>query len=711
MGVTYLDFDLLVERSGDGYRSRVIQSPGGQASATFSAPFSAMEIENLVLKVSRSVGKRDVRRIESSELRNVQAFGARLYDTVFDGDVRACLRSSLDEASRQDAGLRIRLRLGDVPELIDLPWEYMYNQSLNRFIARQLETPVVRYMDLAESIRPLTVHPPVRVLVMVSSPSDYPPLDVEHEWTKLHEALADLEQRGLVLLDRLDEATLPALQRRLRHGPYHVFHFVGHGGFDEGMDDGVLVLEGQDGRGHLVSGSYLGEMLRGEQPVRLALLNACEGARNGTTDPFSGAAQSMVQQGISAVIAMQFEISDAAAIVLAQEFYAALADGYPVDAALGEARRAIFSQGNELEWATPVLYMRSPDGRIFDIARTEEPPGHLEAEEGTVESPPIHVEPGVPKLPPIHVEPDVPALITVHAEGDDGRARRRWVPYVVGAAIVAFGVVVFLALRDTGGSGPTIAISGPRVTQDAGTLQLASNVSDAVFHCQVDGGAERTCPSEAPFTGLSDGSHVLTAWAVAPDGNVGEPSTFTWTVDTKPPTVAFTDPPVQTSQTARFVYTVDDPDAVVTCTLDSEFLECDPTSVTVRNLDFGQHIIRVRATDLAGNTVQVQAKWTVGSSNSGEVPTNTVAPSFSCDEPGHCTATPGSWNGDPTGYAYVWQDHCDSSGDGCILQAGMTEPTASGLCGYARVLVTAENGVGWSAAAPSELGSADLMGC
>jgi formylglycine-generating enzyme required for sulfatase activity/tetratricopeptide (TPR) repeat protein len=38
-----------------------------------------------------------------------------------------------------------------------------------------------------------------------------------------------------------------------------------------------------------------------------------------------------------------------------------------VDAALAEARKAIFAQKNDVEWGTPVLYMRSPDGRIFDI--------------------------------------------------------------------------------------------------------------------------------------------------------------------------------------------------------------------------------------------------------------------------------------------------------------------------------------------------------
>ncbi|HOQ53056.1 MAG TPA: sugar-binding protein, partial [Micropruina sp.] len=63
-----------------------------------------------------------------------------------------------------------------------------------------------------------------------------------------------------------------------------------------------------------------------------------------------------------------FEITDEAATVFSSEFYAAIADGYPIDAALAEARVAVFSDNNDVEWGTPVLYLRASDGRIFDVA-------------------------------------------------------------------------------------------------------------------------------------------------------------------------------------------------------------------------------------------------------------------------------------------------------------------------------------------------------
>src|SRR5205085_1701191 len=95
----------------------------------------------------------------------------------------------------------------------------------------------------------------------------------------------------------------------------------------------------------------------------------CEGARCSRTDPFAGIAQTVIQQGIPAVVAMQFEITDGAAITFAREFYGALAAAHPVDSAVAQARKAIFGQENDVEWATPVLYMRTPTGRIFDVSK------------------------------------------------------------------------------------------------------------------------------------------------------------------------------------------------------------------------------------------------------------------------------------------------------------------------------------------------------
>lgn len=321
-----------------------------------------------MLKIGRL--RTSTRRIHTAEMEAARELGGKLFDAVFGNEVRACLRSSLDEAYRQDeTGLRLKLRLQEVPELADLPWEFLLDPSHDRFLAQSNQTPIVRYIEMAERIKPLTLNLPLQVLVMISSPADHVRLDVERERSLLQEALRSLSVQGKVRMKFLEKATLATLQRCLREETYHVFHFIGHGGFDKKAEEGVLVLEDEQGRGWQAGAHRIGTLLHDHRSLRLAVLNSCEGARNSRTDPFTGVATTLIRQGVPAVIAMQFEITDDAAITFASEFYTALAEGFPVDAAMAEARKAIYAQPNDVEWGTPVLYMCSSDGVLFNLTQ------------------------------------------------------------------------------------------------------------------------------------------------------------------------------------------------------------------------------------------------------------------------------------------------------------------------------------------------------
>lgn len=364
----YLDFDVAVEQTADGYRARVFGSPAGEGSAGVILPFDETQVKDVLLRVQDAregfTGAADIRE---ATLDGIRSFGATLFESAFRDVVGALLGASLATATSQGKGLRLRLRLD--PSLSDVPWEYLYNRPLDRFLCLSAETPVVRYLEVPEPVSATRVVRPLRVLVMISDPADYPALDVEGEWDRLTGALDELIREGLVAVDRLDDASLPALHERLTASPYHVFHFIGHGGFDRKDEDGLLLLEGPGGAVSIVPGADLATALL-DARLKLAVLNTCEGARASARDPFSGTAQALVRQGIPAVVAMQFEISDDAARDLSQQFYEGLAMGFPVDAALAEARKAVYFTGNRVEWATPVLYMRSPDGRIFDVEGT-----------------------------------------------------------------------------------------------------------------------------------------------------------------------------------------------------------------------------------------------------------------------------------------------------------------------------------------------------
>jgi CHAT domain-containing protein len=366
-----LDFDVAIEPYGDGYRTRVVASPAGQAHADFALPLSDTDLENFVLKVGMSIGRtrRKARRIESQERRLLEEFGGQLYRAMFSGSVQQCLDRSLLTAQSKGAGLRIRLRLPGA--LANIPWEYLHDEE-HGFLGLSPQTALVRYLEMPKPAQPFPISPPLRILAMISAPSDVSELHGEEEWDKLNDALSDLVRQGMVQVDRTEAGTLAALQGPLRRSDYHVLHFVGHGGYDEQAQDGALALEGADRKTRLATGRDLWVMLQAHSSLRLVVLNACEGARSARDDPFGGVAQALVRLGVPAVIAMQFEISDPAALVFSQSFYQAIADGLPVDEATVEARIALFAAGNEVEWATPVLYLRSPDGRVFTRSQPSE---------------------------------------------------------------------------------------------------------------------------------------------------------------------------------------------------------------------------------------------------------------------------------------------------------------------------------------------------
>jgi hypothetical protein len=153
-GIQYQDFDLLFEKKDGGYMARILESPAGTAVQVFSLPFTPLEFENIVLRLGmeRRGLRREVRAGDPMDLNAARDIGSRLFNAVFQGAVGNRLFACLDETDEKK-GLRIRLRLGDVPELMDAPWEYLYNSELKRFYALSIESPVVRYLDLPERDR------------------------------------------------------------------------------------------------------------------------------------------------------------------------------------------------------------------------------------------------------------------------------------------------------------------------------------------------------------------------------------------------------------------------------------------------------------------------------------------------------------------------------------------------------------------------------
>lgn len=361
---TPFNFDIRIERVDNQFRTRV-QSPAGEASGLFETDPTTITLEDFVQKARQSDSV-------TPEYDAIEQFGMTLYNTVFTKEVDSVFRRSWEKARSEMRQLRIRLRF-DVPEFHTIPWEFLYHPDLEQFLALSNDTPLIRYIDLDRAIEPLTVQPPLKILVMISSPEGFPKLDVEKQWQGLNKALDPMIQDGLVELHRLEKPTLDQLQEAFQDTKFHVFHYIGHGKYFEKSKEGKLLLEDDDGKAKAYSGDELKTFLQDQETLQLVILSACEGARTSSEDPYSGVAQTLVLQGIPAVIAMQFEIFEDAAIKFSKELYEALETGYPVDAAVSEARKAISLEGNKTEWGIPVLFTRSPDNVLFKRPDHEQP--------------------------------------------------------------------------------------------------------------------------------------------------------------------------------------------------------------------------------------------------------------------------------------------------------------------------------------------------
>jgi hypothetical protein len=386
--VDYLDFDIEIGvGSGRKYPVAVVRSAAGEAHETMRFPFDELALESQLLKLQmallRSGGKR--RQILSADEQVVQNFGRALFEALFTGEVRTRYALSQREAIHQGKGLRLKLRIQPL-KLAALPWEFLYDAGQAEYVCLSSNTPIVRYLELPQPPEPLSIRLPLRILGMIASPNDLADLDVEREKQRVEKAIGHLQAKGIVELIWLPGQTWQDLQRIMRRGPWHIFHFIGHGGFDPNTDEGLIALRDDEGRAQHLSATHLGRLLADHRTLRLAVLNSCEGARGSEKDIFSSTAAILVRRGIPAVLAMQYEITDQAAVELSRAFYEALADSLPVDMAVSEARKAI-SLGvvNTVEWGTPVLYMRSLDGILFDLIQKPA----LREEQQALSAPPL----------------------------------------------------------------------------------------------------------------------------------------------------------------------------------------------------------------------------------------------------------------------------------------------------------------------------------
>jgi hypothetical protein len=353
----------------------VMSSHVGEASETVDLDVEALLAQRERLQWAVLASAVPSRRVLPETERPVREIGQLLFTRLLGtGEVAGRYRAAAALAAERGQRLRVVLRI-DASELAALPWEAMYDKTVDRYVCRQNQ--LVRHVRVASVPAPLPVQPPLRILGVLSSPRGLPALDIEKEQDALARALEWPVRRGDIDFHWAPEATWSGLHNLLldKQEQWHVVHFVGHGDFDESRDEGYLALVKDDGRVDRVAANRLIDLLNQANPMpRLVVLNSCAGAAASSHDLFSSTAAALVRGGISAVAAMQYAISDSAATAFARGFYTAISHGHGVDEAVSAGRIAILGASDStLEWLTPVLHLRGRDAHLFAISPGSSP--------------------------------------------------------------------------------------------------------------------------------------------------------------------------------------------------------------------------------------------------------------------------------------------------------------------------------------------------
>ena len=343
-----------------------VDSPAGPATGTMQLDADAILNRRRELAASVLASAVTQRSAYSTLEAPVREVGHALFEALFAERIYGRYTASLQEAGRKGEPLRVVLRLR-VDELAGIPWETLFDPEAGEYLCQR--EPVVRYVDSAQPSAPLAATGPLRILGLVAAPKDLAALDTTEERRRLDDALGELQEQGLVEMVWVEGGSWSALQQQLMAGPWHVLHVIGHGGVRG--KGGVLALEDEKtGNASMVGAARFARLLHACRPVpRLVVLNSCSSGESAADDLLSSTAASLVHSGITATVAMQFAVTDPAALAFSRGFYQAMAHNIAVDEAVRLGRIAIDGTGEQtLEWVTPVVYLRTDDTRLFELS-------------------------------------------------------------------------------------------------------------------------------------------------------------------------------------------------------------------------------------------------------------------------------------------------------------------------------------------------------
>jgi hypothetical protein len=399
-----LEFEIVprpsVEGKPDGYNVRMACEGRESDLQRFDGdPFNEKE-------TNKGLQAIDVGQVDKDCLRWV---GMQLWEALIAGKVQELFEQFRSKALADGRIFHFRLKLPR--ELEALPWEALYNEPESYFLATREQFCIIRAGSSDARTRPFGKAPPrpvagdpPAVLLVLPKGSG---LDLARELRTIQARTASLG--GSVLVAILDGPVTPKVfSERVRSRPWAVVHFAGHGRVSA---SGAVEIQLNDeaGEARWVDADVFATLFNNSK-VRLVLLNCCRAASVAVARGVAAVGPILIGQGVAAVIAMRYEVTDDVAVNFADEFYRVLFSGKQpgrVDVAIESARLAIFQEttGDRYRgFITPALYLAPGGEQLFELPaektlRTPPPSESLDLEKSrlTQSSVPFF---GVPGSPP-----------------------------------------------------------------------------------------------------------------------------------------------------------------------------------------------------------------------------------------------------------------------------------------------------------------------